>query len=281
MDDHTLRILLKEYYYPFLLDLSTEFRSKIISPTAVEPAWNTSGKLVKYIGTGPFKLSEYVKDQYAVLIRNEDYWGDKPKLEKVIWKTIPDPHSLVMALKSGDVDMIGAPEHHSAIPYEEVPKLQAEKGIVVTSQSYGRYQVIRFNCYVSPLDDVRVRKAINYAVDRETMVEELFAGIAKPANLPMCPWFKYGPKNLTGYSYNLEMAKSLLEEAGWIDNDGDGIREKDGKKLEIELLVPQGEANADAVAVYLQSELKKSELSSTSLPWTPARLTRRGRRGSS
>ena len=257
VDDHTIKVHLKEYYYPFLLDLASEFRSKIVSPTAVEPAWNTSGKLVKYIGTGQFRLVEYVKDQYAVLERNDEYWGTKPKLEKIVWKVIPDPHALVMALKTGDVDIIGAPEHHSAIPYEEVPKLQAEKDIEVSCQSYGRYQVIRFNCYVEPLNDVRVRKAINYAVDKETMVKELFAGIAEPASLPMCPWFKYGPSGLEGYSYNPEKAKALLEEAGWVDSDGDGIREKDGKKLELELLVPQGEANADVVAVYLQSELKK------------------------
>jgi peptide/nickel transport system substrate-binding protein len=257
VDDHTIKVRFKEYYYPFLIDLASEFRSKIVSPTAVNPAWDTGGKLEKFIGTGPFKLVEYVKDQYAVLERNDDYWGTKPKLEKVIWKTIPDPHALVMALKTGDVDIIGAPEHHSAVPYEEVPKLQAEKDIKVTWQSYGRFQVIRFNCFVEPLDDIRVRKAINYVVDRETMVKELFAGIAEPANLPMCPWFKYGPAGIKGYEYDPEKAKALLEEAGWIDTDGNGIREKDGKELAIDLLIPQGEANADAVAVYLQSELKK------------------------
>lgn len=257
VNDYTIRVYFKEYYYPFLMDLASEFRSKIVSPTAVDPAWDTNGKLVKYIGTGQFRLVEYVKDQYAVLERNDEYWGTKPKLEKVVWKVIPDPHALVMALRTGEVDIIGAPEHHSAVPYEEVPRLQEEEGIEVTWNSYGRYQVIRFNCYVEPLDDVRVRKAINYAVDRETMVKELFAGIAEPAYLPMCPWFKYGPEGIEGYRYDPEKAKALLKEAGWIDVDGDGIREKNGKKLELELLVPQGEANADAVAVYLQSELSK------------------------
>ncbi len=256
-DGYTIEVHFKEYYYPFLLDLASEFRSKVISPTAVEPKWNASGKLVKFIGTGAFKLVNYKEGEFAELVRNEDYWGTKPKLKKVIWKTIPDPHSLVLALEGGEVDIIGAPEHHSAVPYQEVPRLQKEKGIVVTSNSYGRYQVLRINTFKEPLNDRRVRQALNYAIDRERMVSVLFHNVTTPAYLDMCPWFKYGPRNLEGWKYDAEKAKSLLKEAGWEDTDGDGIVDKEGKPLELELLVPEGEANADAVAVYVQSELKK------------------------
>ncbi|MBW2638498.1 MAG: hypothetical protein JRC86_13510 [Deltaproteobacteria bacterium] len=110
VDDYTLRVYLNKYYYNFLRELG-----QLISPNAVEPAGDTSGKLVNYIGTGPFKLVEYKKDQEAVLERNDDYWGEQPELEKVIWKVVPDPYTQVLALKAGELDLIGASEHHSCL----------------------------------------------------------------------------------------------------------------------------------------------------------------------
>ncbi|HEY66024.1 MAG TPA: hypothetical protein G4O02_15785 [Caldilineae bacterium] len=120
VDDYTVRLHLKEFYYPLLLDLGCEFSGKIVSPTAVDPQGDPTGKLVNYIGTGPFKLVDYKKDQEAILVRNEDYWGQKPKLEKVVWKTVPDPHTQILALKAGELGIIGAPEHHSSVPYVEI-----------------------------------------------------------------------------------------------------------------------------------------------------------------
>ncbi len=259
VDDHTLRVYLKEYYRPFLLDLASEFSSKVISPNAVEPAWDVNGKLVNYIGTGPFKLADYKKDQEAVLVRNDDYWGKKPKLEKVIWKTVPDPYTQVLALKAGELDLIGAAEHHSSLPYIEIAELQKDPNLGVILHSYGRYQVIRFNCEKEPFNDVRVRKACNYAIDKELMVHTLFADIPKPSYRITDARFEWGPSNIDEkyYRYDLDKAKKLMTEAGWADTDGDGILDKDGKHFTCELIVPAGEANADVVAPFMQSELKK------------------------
>lgn len=263
VDDRTLRVYLKEYYRPFLLDLASESSGKIISPNAVEPAWDVNGKLVNYIGTGPFKLVDYKKDQEAVLVRNDDYWGKKSKLEKVIWKTVPDPYTQVLALKAGELDMIGAAEHHSSLPYIEIAKLREDPNLVVMLHSYGRYQLIRFNSKKEPFNDVRVRKALNYGLDRESMVQKLFSGIPKPAYRITDPRFKWGPANIDEkyYQYNPDKAKRLLAEAGWVDTDGDGLLNKDGKPFTCELIVPRGEANADVVAPFMQSELKKLGIS--------------------
>jgi len=114
-DDNTLKVYFKEYYAPFLLDLASGWTSPVICPEAVEPVGSVDGKLTKFIGTGPFKLVDYEKDKQAVLVRNDEYWGNKPKVDKVIWKTIPDPHAQIVALKAGEIDMIGITEHHSII----------------------------------------------------------------------------------------------------------------------------------------------------------------------
>jgi len=259
IDDYTLRVQLNSYYYPFLLDLASGWNSFVISPNAVEPAWDPNGKLVNYVGTGPFKLVEYKKDQEAILVRNDDYWGKKPKLEEVIWKVVPDPYTQVLALKAGELDLIGAAEHHSCLPYIEINKLQKDPNLVVMLHSYGRYQVLRFNCEKEPFNDVRVRRAFNYAINKELMVHTLFADIPKPAYRITDARFKWGPTNIDEkyYKYDPEEAMRLLAKAGWVDNDGDGFLDKNGKPFTCDLIVPAGEANADVVAPFVQSELKK------------------------
>lgn len=256
-DDSTLKVTLKNYFDTFLQELSKQDTCSIICPEALEPKGDPGGQVVNFIGTGPYKLSSYEKDKQAVLIRNERYWGEKHKLDKVIWKRIPDPHAQIVALKAGEVDIIGIAEHHSSIPYVEVSGLQ-KAGFKVSNQSYGRYQVLEFNCQKEPFNDPNIRLAFNNAIDKEMLVRELFEGIPKPAYTITAPWFKYGPSQVkTKYTYNLEKAKQLLAGAGWKDTDGDGLLDKNGKSFSCELLIPAGEANADAVAVFVQSELKK------------------------
>ncbi len=258
VDDHTLSVIFNKYYDTFLLDLASEFKGKVVSPLAVEPEWDPNGKIVEYVGTGPFKLVDYKKDQEAVLVRNDDYWGTKPKLEKVIWKTVPDPYTQIIALKAGELDIIGVGEHHSSIPYIELEKLEENPNIDVMIQSFGRYQVIEFNCQKEPFTDKKVRSAFNYGIDRELMVRTVFADVTEPSYVITAPWFKWGPDNIkNGYMYDPDKAKQLLAESGWEDNDGDGIREKNGEPFVCELIVPFGEANADVVSVFLQAELKK------------------------
>lgn len=258
VDDHTLKVIFNKYYDTFLLDLASEFKGKVVSPLSVEPEWDPSGKIVEYVGTGPFKLVDYKKDQEAVLVRNDDYWGEKPKLEKVIWKTVPDPYTQIIALKAGELDIIGVGEHHSSIPYIELTKLKEDPNIDVMIQSFGRYQVIEFNCQKEPFDDKRVRSAFNYGIDRELMVRTLFDDVTEPSSVITAPWFKWGPGNIKdGYMYDPDSAKQLLSDAGWEDSDGDGILEKNGNSFVCELIVPVGEANADVVSVFLQAELKK------------------------
>ncbi|MFZ5648914.1 MAG: ABC transporter substrate-binding protein [Bacillota bacterium] len=256
-DDYTVKVSFKQYYDTFLQDITRPWSCAIICPGAVEPAGSTDGKLVNFIGTGPYKLESYEKDKQAVLVRNDQYWGEKHKLEKVVWKRIPDPHAQIVALKAGEVDIIGIAEHHSSVPYVEVPGLQ-KAGFKVHTQSYGRYQVLEFNCRQEPFDDRNVRMAFNHAVNKEKMVKELFAGLPEPAWTITATWFKYGPSQVKDkYTYDPEKAKQLLAGAGWKDTDGDGLLDKNGKPFTCELLIPAGEANADAVAIFVQSELKK------------------------
>lgn len=256
-DEYTVTVSFNKFCANFLQDLADSSSCAMLCPGALEPAGSSEGKLTNFIGTGPYKLDSYEKDKQAVLIHNDSYWGDKQKLDKVIWYRIPDPQAQIVALKAGEVDIIGIAEHHSSVPYVEVPGLK-QAGYQVSTQSYGRYQVLEFNCRREPFNDRNVRLAFNYAVDKEKMVQELFGGLTEPADTITAPWFKYGPSEVKEkFTYDQEKAKQLLAEAGWRDTNGDGLLDKDGKPFSCELLIPAGEANADAVAVYVQSELKK------------------------
>lgn len=258
VDRHTLKLFFNTYYHPFLRDMTSGWQSEnFVCPLAVDPPWDPKGKIIRYVGTGPFRLVDYKKDQNAALVRNEDYWGKKPKISKILWKYTPDPYAQILSLKAGELDIIGAPEHHSSVPFMKLAELKAASDFVVSTHSYGRVQVLEFNCRQPPFDDLIVRKAFNYAIDRVTMVRSLFGDITQPSTLITDPKFIWGPSNITeGYKYDKALAKNLLASVGWVDTDGNGILDKDGKEFKIELLVPTGEANADMVALVVQSQLK-------------------------
>lgn len=257
VDAHTLKVRFNTYYYAFLMDMASGWLAEnFICPAAVDPPWDPKGTIVRYIGTGPFKLAEYQKEREATLVRNDDYWGTKPKLAKILWKYTPDPYAQILALKAGELDIIGAPEHHSSVPFMKLAELEANPDFVVSTHSYGRIQVLEFNCHRPPFDDRVIRKAFNYAIDRLTMVRSLFGTITDPSYIITDPKFIWGPSNIDqGYRYDPQKAADLLTNAGWVDTDGDGIRDKGGKAFEIDLLVPTGEANADMVALVVQSQL--------------------------
>ncbi|MBF0377481.1 MAG: hypothetical protein HQK72_08340 [Desulfamplus sp.] len=259
VSDRTVQVLFNTYYNTFLLNMTGAWQAdSFISPSAVNPAWNPEGKIIKYIGTGAFKLADYKKEREALLIRNENYWGIKPKLSKVVWKYTPDPYAQIMALKAGELDIIGLPEHHSSVPFMKLGEFAANPDMLVSIQSYGRYQVLEFNCHKPPFEDIRIRKAFNYAIDRETMVRSLFGNITDPSCLITDPKFIWGPSNIKkGYQHDVEKANQLLLEAGWLEKDENGILHKNGKPFEIELLVTTGEANGDMIALVVQSQLKK------------------------
>jgi len=258
LDDHTVQVLFNTYYYLFLLNLAGGSQPEsFVSPTAVDPPWDPEGKIVSHVGTGPFKLADYKKDREAILIRNDQYWGKKPQISQVIWKYTPDPYAQILALKAGELDIIGMPEHHSSVPFMKLGELEANPNLIVSIHSYGRYQVLEFNCRKPPFDDKRVREALNYAIDRETMVRSLFGDITDPSYLITDPKFIWGPSNIKkGYKYDPKKAKELLFEAGWSDKDGDGILDRDGKPFEVELLVTTGEANGDMITLVVQSQLR-------------------------
>ncbi len=222
----------------------------VMSPSCVDE----KGEFVKPIGTGPFKFEKQIKDQEVVLVRNEDYWGERPTLEKVIFKVIPEASTRVMALETKEVDMI------IKVPEFEVSRLEKKSNIEVYRKLTTFTDFLQFNCEKEPFDDTKVRKAVAYAVDTEKLINTVLEGVGKPAKgRAFSPVMLYSKPDLKLYEYNADKTKELLLEAGWEDTDGDGIVDKDGKPFKVTLLVgrdvwaPRWIPTAEAI----QGELRK------------------------
>ena len=205
-------------------------------------------------GTGPFKFVEMIPMLTLELVRNEQYWGDGPKLEELTIKTIFDPSTKVMALEAGEVDLI------YGVPLSEVSSLESDPDIQVFEKMMPMTQILRINAKKGPLSDVRVRKAINYAIKKEDIVEYILEGIGEPAKgfiAPVIPWS--ADDELDGYTYNSVKAEELLADAGWVDTDGDGYLDKNGETLEVELTyIPEEYSPAyKATAEAIQDQLKE------------------------
>ncbi|MFD2413156.1 nickel ABC transporter substrate-binding protein [Paenibacillus rhizoplanae] len=257
VDKHTITMTFNKTYYPFLTELSFARPVRIISPTAVEPAGDITGTFVKAIGTGPWMAESYKTDQEAVLVRNPNYWGEMPKLSKIIMKVIPDPQSRVLALQSGDVDIAGG--QMGKIPVESVPVIEADSSLSLQKAPGTSSHFMIFNYNTSALQDLNVRKAINLAMNKKSIVNDLMNGIGNEAEglFPLTVPYVTESNN-TWYGFNPEEAKQLLAASGYKDSDGDGIAEKDGNPLEFNFVLQQAEyPEWKAISELIQSELQE------------------------
>lgn len=164
------------------------------------------------IGTGPFKFTKYVSDQYVELAANTDYRGGKPALERVINRYFADPAAAIAALRAGEIQF-------TYVDANDVPTFKDDKAFKVIEGNSFVVNYLGFN-HESPIwKDVRVRKAVMYAINRDAIIKSLYGGAAKPAN---CAYVadQLVPKDIDSYAYDPEKAKKLLEEAGWDQING-------------------------------------------------------------
>jgi nickel transport system substrate-binding protein len=251
-DEYTLVLTLKTYLYTTLNDLAVARPVRFLSPQAVD----ADGAYAQPIGTGPWKVEEYQAERQMSFVPNESYWGGTPKLSKVTFLVIPDPQTRIAGLISNQIDVIGG-EYLGAVPLESIPALKASPTVeIVTSEGSTNY-FLQMNVQKAPFDDPLVRRAINHAVDREAISQSVFGGYAKPAEgvFPVTvPYFKPTEQGL--YSYDPELSKELLAEAGWTDG-GDGTLVKDGVPFSFTLVVDQGVfPQARTLAQVVQDQLK-------------------------
>ncbi len=209
------------------------------------------------IGTGPYMFREWVKDDHVALVKNPNYFQGEPNFDFWYQKVVEDAIVEFAQLQTGEVDIS---EGVTSSLWEEA--LQVEQLDCETYPQFG------FTFYIYQLDpektplflDVRTRKALLYALDRQAMVDSIIFGLGRVAHstIPELSW-AFNPDNEPRYGYDPEKAKELLDEAGWKDEDGDGFREahgvtgvEDGTPLSFVLNTNAGNTEREQVIVAFQ-----------------------------
>lgn len=250
-DDHTVIFNIQRPFAPFLNVISS-FQCIIPSPST----FDENGNYVKAIGTGPFQLKSETKERLE-FVAYEDHWRGKPEIDELVAVYIADPATMVLALESGEVDLIGADGY--GVSYSEIQRLASgEQFTVVENADSSSLEWVGFNMYKEPLNDIRVRQAINYALNREEIAQYVYDGFATPAVGPIgfndtIPWVD---TSIKGYSFDVEKAQELLAEAGWTEKNKEGYLVKDGKVFELKFLI-QPNRTWKPMGEVIQNQLKE------------------------
>ncbi|MBD5654055.1 MAG: peptide ABC transporter substrate-binding protein [Candidatus Eremiobacteraeota bacterium] len=201
------------------------------------------------VGSGPFKVKEWVRGDHLTLVPNLKYFLGVPKLQQIVIKFIPDENTELNALRTHDIDW-----QFEASP-QEYRELKNIADLKIVLQNRNEIERIQMNTKRPPLDDVRVRRAIAYAIDAKKLVDTLTFGSAGVADQDLPPFMWAHQENVTRYAVDRERSKALLAAAGWKPGaDGDVV--KNGKKLTLEIAYNASNATRRAAVVQVQAMLK-------------------------
>jgi len=206
------------------------------------------------IGTGPYKFEKWESGKEIVVVRNEQYWGQKPYLDKIIYRIITDATAALTALKSGDIDM--NPRLTPIQFAQQTSGAAFDQQLAKSKYTIPAYYYIGWNQERPFFRDKRVRQALTMLLDRQQVVDTLRFGLGKLAVAPFNPNSPYFNPNLKPVPYDPKRALELLDEAGWKDTNGDGIRDKDGRAFKFELISSTSDLS-NKLSPVVKEELRK------------------------
>ncbi|WP_281657771.1 ABC transporter substrate-binding protein [Halobacillus sp. Cin3] len=194
-----------------------------------EDPWDlTSFNKENPVGTGPFKLKSYTSGQSVVLERNEEYFGDAANLDEVEYKILPDANTHVAQLLSGELSIFALDDTSA------VERIESAAGVDVDGRDTNRFFWLIVNQQEERFQDVKVRQAMEHALDRQNIIDTVLQGYGTIADAGITPALsEYYTDDVKQYPFDPEEAKKLLAEAGWEDTNGDGFVDKDGENFEI------------------------------------------------
>jgi len=281
VDDYTVEIVYTEVNCVALGELSLGWLPAHIYAQDFSDIMDSPENTAPSVVNGPFLFQEWVKDDHITLVRNPDYYLGAPKLEGYLWRIVPDATIGTQQLKTGEVDI------YDGVEPKYMAELQAEASLTVFEYDDDGYVYVAFNMGdpanpqprldeasgaviedhgVHPiLSDVRVRQAITYATDRQAVIERVRFGLGIPMEANVIPAIDWAfNADLESRAFDPERAAALLEEAGWTDQDGDGIREchgcmyaEEGAPLALKLQTNSGNETRESIGLVLQDQLSE------------------------
>ncbi len=210
VDDYTVQIITNESD-PLIPTRFSRYPTEVVAPAYAEEVGQEEFAQ-NPIGTGPYQFESWDKGTSVTLVRNDKYWGEAPEVAKVTFKAIPEASTRVSALLNGEVDLI------TGVSADDRDKINSsDKAYLSTVDRAGNIVYVGFKTDAAPFDNLKVRQALNYAVDVKSIVDYILKGAAVETNSIIGPSdFGYAGEP-EGYEYNVEKAKQLLTEAGYPD----------------------------------------------------------------
>ncbi|MCE1246554.1 MAG: peptide-binding protein [Firmicutes bacterium] len=250
VDAYTVKATLPSPFAPFLNNLT-------LSPIAPAHCLEDQNiNLAEFnrnpVGTGPFRFSEWKTSERIVLRANPDYFKGKPRINRIELRIIPSGEGARIALMSGQIDMAALSAEDMFI----ISKMDnASPDVQILKWKDFIYFYLAFDLTNPLFQDNEVRKAINHAIDKQSLVKSVMHNFASPINgpIPAASW-AYTPDSAK-YEYNPELAAQILEKAGW-QKGTDGIRVKNGKRLSFKIIYKNGSQSSEGACIQMQSYLK-------------------------
>lgn len=254
LSKNELQITLKDAYYPFLQELTLPRPFRFIAPSQFKNNETLNG-IKAPVGTGPWVLKESKLNQYDVLVRNEHYWGGKPQIQKVTVKVIPDPTTRAVAFETGNIDLLYGNE--GLLPLDTFARFSQNPEYRTQLSAPVETVMLALNSAKAPTNELAVREALNYAVDKKTLIKNALYGTQQVADTLFAPSVPYANIGLKPREYDPQHAKFLLEQAGWTLPAGKTIREKAGQPLHIELAYVGTDALSKSMSEIMQANMRQ------------------------
>jgi len=202
------------------------------------------------LSNGMFRLESWERGRHMVLVRNDTYVGRQPQVDRILVRFIPDETARLVELEMGKIDVV------DNIPPHQAARLEALEGLHVATSAGRLMGMIYWNHEVELFSDRRVRKALSLAMDRSAFVDGLLSGYGSAAAGPLPPVLWAHNPDIEPDPFDAEQARTMLASAGWVDENGDGIRERDGRSLRFTLLTRKGDPVRENGAVVIRENLR-------------------------
>lgn len=251
--NNQLELVLKSAYYPLLQELALPRPFRFIAPSQFKQGGTMLG-IAAPVGTGPWMVQSSRLNQDDVLVRNPRYWGAKPAVDKVTIKVIPDATSRAVALETGDVDMLYGNE--GLLPLDTFERLRHNPQFTTRLSAPAETIMLALNSQRGATQELAVREALNYAVDKKTLISSVLYNTQQQADTLFAPTVPYADLHLPPRKYNPDKARALLDQAGWLAVPGKAIREKAGQPLDIELAFIGTDALSKSMAEVIQANAR-------------------------
>lgn len=204
------------------------------------------------VGNGPYRVKEWKTGEYLLLERNEDYWKGPPPIRQILFRFLPSSNTRLNQLRSGEVHIV------DNVPLDKVTEAESIPGQRVSRTMANSYAHIALNSREVPaFRDVRVRRALAHAIDREAIARDVLEGVVTVVDSVIQPMSWAFNPDIRFYEYDPERAVQLLSEAGWEDRDGDGLVDSDGEPLSFIGTTRSGHAEWEKVLQVVQAQLRQ------------------------